>query len=340
MFEAADAETRRSRRFEAELLDAVIHRFPTLGHVSVELRYPLMGLETPDHGQVVAFHHGHYVEPVYRLMSRLQHTLFPASAMAETTWDLEAENFAWVDFFWSTLGRSGRVGADVGLLYDMLQDDRALQAIADNLADASAAALPRRVPRPVRRFATSFVLRRVAKRIGALERNNPGVGPLTAATDVSLEAFVEGPVSRQISEEGRPAPDQLTFVFGHTHKPFEAAVRYKGFSRLVHVYNTGGWVVDSLTPDSQQGAAAVLVDEDLRVASLHLYRQVPSPSPVSVSAAGEAAGNSFLARLAGLVHPEAPPYCVLSEKVAAEVPRRSAALRTIIEQGIAQARAR
>ena len=36
--------------------------------------------------------------------------LFPGSRIPPEIWNLEAENFAWIDFFWSTLGRSSSRG--------------------------------------------------------------------------------------------------------------------------------------------------------------------------------------------------------------------------------------
>ena len=44
------------------------------------------------------------------------------------------ENFAWIDFFWSTMGRSGDVGRDIGLLYDKLQDKHQLDKLIGNFA--------------------------------------------------------------------------------------------------------------------------------------------------------------------------------------------------------------
>ena len=42
---------------------------------------------------------------------------------------LEEENFAWIDFLWSTLGRSGQVGTDMGLIYADLTSPADLDAL-------------------------------------------------------------------------------------------------------------------------------------------------------------------------------------------------------------------
>ena len=63
--------------------------------------------------------HGHFTESIYKLMSQLRDILYPGQrqSLFEDIDRLEEENFAWIDFFWSTLGRSGQVGTDMGLIY-------------------------------------------------------------------------------------------------------------------------------------------------------------------------------------------------------------------------------
>ena len=85
--------------------------------------YPNFGVRSADGQKCVIFSHGHYIESIYRLMTGLRSTLFPDRTEPDAIWELESENFAWVDFFWSTLGRSGEFGTDVELIYDKLQAD-------------------------------------------------------------------------------------------------------------------------------------------------------------------------------------------------------------------------
>ena len=68
---------------------------------------------------------------------------------------------------------------------------------------------------------------------------------------------------RQLEHEFGDVPDQLVFVFGHTHKPFERIISSAASREPVEVLNTGGWVVDSVADDSVQGASVVLLDERL-----------------------------------------------------------------------------
>jgi hypothetical protein len=52
-------------------------------------------------------------------------------------------------------------------------------------------------------------------------------------------------------------PSDLTFIFGHTHKPYQEQSNFKEYPQLVSVYNTGGWVVDTVDPEPLHGGAIV-----------------------------------------------------------------------------------
>jgi hypothetical protein len=74
-------------------------------------------------GKSILFHHGHFLEDIYTLMSTVKTYIFPNQSIPEDIWDIEKENFAWIDFFWSTMGRSGQVGKGVELIYDKMTDE-------------------------------------------------------------------------------------------------------------------------------------------------------------------------------------------------------------------------
>ena len=118
---------------EAELLNAVLAK-SGVANVRVRVFYPNLGIMSDDGDRVIVVHHGHFTEPLYRLMSTLKAALFPKQPPGGEIWDWESDNFAWIDFFWSTLGRSGTAGVDVGLAYDMLRDPAATDRLAGNLA--------------------------------------------------------------------------------------------------------------------------------------------------------------------------------------------------------------
>jgi hypothetical protein len=323
------------RPVEAELLNQLIERHPHHPGVKFRVSYPNLGLLSDDGQTAVVFHHGHFVESIYKLMSTLKHIIFPGRRKALDVWDVEAENFAWIDFFWSTLGRSGEVGADVGLVYDMLQSDAAIQQLAGNIAKGVAA----RSPGPgARQWITRLILdkglKMVLSRVAQTERKTP-TSALSPGAQAGLLTYLAGPLLRQLASEGPGGgtiPAQVKFVFGHTHKPFVGTRTVPGYAKPVRVFNTGGWVVDTLQVEPLHGANMVLIDEKMEVACLRLYNQASDSSSYRVhldNGLPEEQGP-FYQRLSELVRADDPPWKDFSSAAAGLVPERSKALARII----------
>jgi UDP-2,3-diacylglucosamine pyrophosphatase LpxH len=317
------------RPVEAELLSVLMARFTGRSDIVVRAVYPNMGLGTTDGERNVVFHHGHYVESLYRLMSTLKSYAFPTCAEPETVWDWEAENFAWVDFFWSTLGRSGDVGTDVGLVYEMLQSKKALLHLSDTIAtsirrDKRGEAWKRWITST----ATRLALHRIVPRVVKLERNQ-ATTPLSDRGRLGLDTYLKGPLRLQLlRERNETLPKDLTFVMGHTHKPFELQMTTAGFPAPVQVLNTGGWVVDSLSTAPLAGGAAILLDESLETVSLRMYNQAATSAGYRVAVHGRP--SDFHTRIDGLVQPDKPPWADFSRTVAALVVERQALLAKIL----------
>jgi hypothetical protein len=330
--------TRRDKApVDSELLTALIQRkLGTQTGVKVRTVYPNLALTSEDGGRAAIFHHGHYVEGMYRLMSTLKAMLFPHQEPAADIWDWEAENFAWIDFFWSTLGRSGGFGTDVNFIYDTLQSPTAMKPLLHNLARGVSDKT--RGPAWLHRLEAAplaWALDRLAARASRLERN-VAAGPLSPRAESGLTTYLEQPLLRQARTEYDGAlPASLSFVFGHTHKPFELIQKPAGYPAAVNVYNTGGWVVDTTGPNPLQGAAAILLDENLEALSLRLYNQrAPDaePSPVQVATATPGASGSFPTRISSLVEPDREPWSGFATQVAALVHERHLALQTILSR--------
>jgi hypothetical protein len=98
------------------------------------------------------------------------------------------------------------------------------------------------------------------------ERGTPSVA-LTAAGQAGLRDYLEGPVRAQLRHELGSVPDEVTFVYGHTHKPFVDRWSVPGFPSPVHIANTGGWVVDTAMPAPVQAGEVAKSRIRLRVAS-------------------------------------------------------------------------
>lgn len=328
-----------TRPVRSELLERVARRQPHRGDIKVRVSYPNMGIRSADGQTSIVFHHGHFVESMYHLMTTLKSMIFPGRPVPTEVWDIEAENFAWIDFFWSTLGRSGQVGEDVGLVYDMLQSDLAIQKLAGNLADGITTASTRNsVWAPMRgviRPVVRVVVKKIVARIAASERRTPDA-VLSDDAAAGLMTYLSGPLIKQLAAEapqhGPRLPQQLKFVFGHTHKPFVGTRNVPGLANPVRIFNSGGWVVDTLDVEPLQGANVVLIDENLEIACVRLYNQAADAAAyrVKLDDGLPAEQGPFYRRLSGLIQANDEVWSSLSLAVAELVTERSKALATII----------
>lgn len=306
--------------------------------VKFRVSYPNMGIRSDDGRTAIVFHHGHFVESIYQLMTTLKDYIFPGRVEPVQGWDLEAENFAWIDFFWSTLGRSGDVGEDVGLIYDMLQSAEAMNLLAHNLATGVTAKVTTKQPWKWLRWAIrpvlAWVMKEIAGRISKSERKLPNKA-LNADAEMGLMAYLSGPVVKQLAIEALPdgtLPEQVKFVFGHTHKAFVGTRVVPGLAKPVRVFNSGGWVVDTEPVEVLQGANMVLIDENLEVACIRLYNQAADPSAYRVKLDDGLPDEQgpFYQRLSTLIDPDAAPWKGFSAAAADLVVEREKALKTII----------
>lgn len=293
------------------------------GEVTVEVSYPNLALRAPNGRRTLVVSHGHYTESIYMLMSQLRNILYPGQQPPLEDIDrLEEENFAWIDFFWSTLGRSGQVGVDVGLIYADLSTPADLDALVSNLVTALTAKAPGWLRAPERWVLNQILSREVIK-VAKSERGTP-TAVLTPAGQTGLRNYLEGPVRGQLRQQLGQVPEEFTFVYGHTHKPFVDRWTVPGFSAPVNIANTGGWVVDTATPAPVQGSVAVLVNDALDTASLQFYQQDPNSAPVPVQILPPPGGepSAWHSELASRIDPTAEPWSTLSESAASLVSQR------------------
>ncbi len=293
--------------------------------------YPNLALIHDHEDRGVLIHHGHYCEAKYWVISKVRRWLFPDRDRAKTVHQLEGENFAWIDFVWSLLGRSGEAGAAVETLYKKLQYERHADAFIDEISEriAKAADIPFVPSAWLETKVLKSIFRRLAQVIGSERLHNNR--RVSDEIDAGLRKYLFGPAYRQLNSEIGRVPDDLTFIFGHTHKPFE-----EGFDDLpqgsrLTVYNTGGWTVDSAQPSANYGAAIALVSTSLRVASIRVFnhgaelkRGVRVTQVADADASAAAFADEVSTRLG--VTPEgaatSPPWQKLSRKVDHGVDRR------------------
>lgn len=268
-------------------------------------------------GRAVTYHHGHYVEPLYHAMSTVDRVAFGRPGV-RTVDQLERDNHAWVDFLWSALGTSGSVGTDLGTAYHLLPDRAALRTTVNRAVDRLVDELP--APRPlrwIRRLAVGVAVRVLAAGEHLLETRKPH-GVLSRAADRGLDHYLAGPLALQLAEQAE-VPRHATFVFGHTHKPFQDLRNTKGPLGRVAVHNTGGWVSESLVPQPTQGGQVVVVSEDGAVVSVELFRQAADGGAGSVRVrpplVPDAAHRALHAELEARVHADRARFDALSHEI-------------------------
>ncbi len=319
------------------LLTWLIRRFKHLKNVTVTAAYPNYGLLSRDGQKCVIFHHGHLMESMYQLMSTLRTLIFPDREMPRHVWDIEAENFAWIDFFWSTMGRSGEIGQDIELIYEKMHDREQFKKVLSGLATG----LAKRFNLPgwgdrMEAGILNLLFAAMVDKVTGQERHQPG-NVLSESGRKGLQAYMEGPLREHILTEcGRNMPSDVTFVFGHTHKPFQEDMNFKQYPQWVNVYNTGGWIVDTPQPQRLHGGVIILVDEALNTTSVHMYHESANPAEYSVSVeaathSGEMV-NSLHQRILGLIRPSEDPWETFSALVAREARVRAENLQERIKK--------
>jgi hypothetical protein len=276
------------------LLSKIAHRNEQRRNLTFAVAYPNYAIEAGGDDRVAIFTHGHFVEPLYTAMSELKRYVFPEQPIESTAASFEEENFAWIDFFWSTMGRSGTVGKDTQRVYEMLVTDKGLNDLSGRVASGIVKAFLSKdwIPDTIEKVVISRFVEQLIQRFSQRERADSGM-TLSESAMSGLCRYVSGPLCKQLRDErGASAADKrVSVVFGHTHKPDRWVKRIGGFRHEVEIFNTGGWVVDTVKRQTTHGAAIVLVSDRCEVASLRLYNEKASETegtcgtldPVSVS---------------------------------------------------------
>lgn len=239
--------------------------------------YPNMGLQTRNATRAVVLHHGHFVESAYKVMSNLVAQLADKNPDEFDTETLEILNASWIDFLWSSDGDDGKLGHDIQIAYEYLltgsEDLKFDHRLAKLIADRVSTALPLAKTASTRNMVSAFARALVDATVGQYGQTDrfSYAQVLDSDSQLGLRSYIKGPVLKQIAAElpGKTVKD-LTFIFGHTHKPFEDRLVDDEFQIPPAIYNTGGWDLDTPMFDTKLGAALVFIDEFLNVASLRI----------------------------------------------------------------------
>ena len=225
--------------------------------VSVIQSYPNLGLVNASGDRSVILSHGHFIEPLYRMMSVLD-TVFgsPRKGTIEA-WQLEADNGGWIDFFWSSMGDSGDIMRVTRSLYESLQSTETIHAEIEAIERAIKKAGASRIRADTEAHAVAELLK---AGIGTAmrERHRQGI-VLSPHAQEGLGSFLNGPVATQVTAEiGAPRTSPSSSA---TPTSPSSTSGPPAFPTPVSVVNTGGWVVDTPQPNPLKGASLILIDE-------------------------------------------------------------------------------
>ncbi len=304
------SELFRSSSFPSEFLNR-LPRAKSKG-LLFELRYPNWAIYKPStgkqHARQIVFHHGHYIEPLYRLMTTV--TQLINNTKVPNIEELERQNGGWIDFFWSSLGASPAQRDSTVLLFDIMQNPAATYEYSQKLAALLGNFLSTQVGlSPGKEVISTLSLQDLLNGVLSTTLSRSfHAERATTHTVLSkegwkgLEWYLAGPVHQQIIEQSKLAnlsqtgiddtvTTDTTFVFGHTHKPFEGAIGVGGYQKPIKLLNSGGWVVDEADFNSVQGAAAIFIDAELNSASLRLFQAPVNGEMPTVSIQGVSQHN-------------------------------------------------
>ncbi|MGD0393415.1 MAG: hypothetical protein ABSC41_12315 [Acidimicrobiales bacterium] len=282
--------------------------------VTVLQSYPNLGLVTASGDRSVILSHGHFIEPLYRMMSVLDTVFGSPRSGAVEAWQLEADNGGWIDFFWSSMGDSGDIMRVTRSLYESLQSTETIHAEISAIERAIKVAGASRARADVEAHAVAELLR-AGVGTAVRERHREGI-ILSPHADQGLASYLDGPVVTQVGAE-IGAPRDVTFVFGHTHKPFVDVRTTTLCPSPVSVVNTGGWVVDTPQLNPMKGASVILIDEELNVACVRCYREGTDASSYMVSIEPGSAGgpNPLVDQLRSTVDAGRDPWASLAQAI-------------------------
>ena len=267
-------------RTQSRLLTRVMNSYPHLANARVTIAYPNYGLLDETSGRCVVLHHGHYTDSLYLAMSTLNGEMSGSGELPGTVGDVERQNGAWVDFLWSDLGDAGEVGGAAGKLYQIMRDAAASHRFSEQVGYRLLDVLASKLgigpgTQIVKGVTVSNLLRGlIGASIGraAESERNTYLSLMSADGMGALRWYVGGPVRAQLAAEDKlQYVKELSFIFGHSHKPFSDDIVIPGWALPVSVYNTGGWVMDQPTLASTQGAAVIFIDSDLNIAAQRLF---------------------------------------------------------------------
>ncbi len=283
------------------LMESLFLQRPHLRDASVKIAYPNWGISDSANNRAVVMHHGHYLDGMYRALSNARAFLGDGEPLPDTMHQLEQENGPWIDFLWSDLGSAGDVGNGVGSLYGVMLSAGASHDFAESITRRITGGLRAKLgvnPKMPLKYGITLdnlISAAIDMSAGrAAERQRDGYGHVLGKDEIEdIGWYLSKPMAHQMQQELPNMPRELSFIFGHTHKPFQDELLIDGFDVPVGIFNTGGWVLDEPTLMPVQGCAAMLVSDELEVASLRLFNDPTNGEMAPVRVEGSGRLNHF-----------------------------------------------
>lgn len=240
--------------------------------IPLKILYPNFLIFDKDTKYLIAFSHGHFLEPIYILLSRLKELIFDIK-IPDNIDQLEKENAPWIEFLFSSFGFTGDVGKGAERFYELLQSQKSAETLLSGLTNRIIDELSDRI-RLVKIFCRPLLL--VLKylfRSKYIKFERKDTSNIVSDRLLSgIEWYITGPLLNQFIEDQNSAGERvhifkkLTFVFGHTHKPF---FKNKGFkSTNTDIFNIGSFVVDQYDPNPIYGTGIGLVNKSCELAMI------------------------------------------------------------------------
>lgn len=288
------------------------------------IRYPNYALVSDDKSRVVAFHHGHFVDAMYRLMSNVYDAL-SGDKRRHSAEALAAENANWIDFGWSSFGEASDLCRMINDLYTGAENGNEARLLRDRAARMIEEHIVRQLPmggdprvHELLRTALAVVIDSTFGAWSDSERYSK-TQVLSAAGKEGLINYLEYALKPQLKHEIGALPDDMTFVFGHTHKPFVDQILCPTGSAIPTV-NTGGWYLDNTRLDSRDGASIVLVSENFDTVSIRYFgvptNDVVVPAKVELVSNETEQARAFANQIQGYVHNTLPAWRTLAQTAA------------------------
>ena len=266
----------------------------------IKVVYPNLICYNAEKNKVAIIHHGHFVEDLYNFISLTRQAIHPEIQLPSTIEEIEQENFAWIDFLFSMLGRSGKAGVDVELIMKIMGNPNSSEKEIDILSDRVAEKLdfPFIPFNFLEKYLTKTLIKRISKKANYERGNEEFV--CSEETIQDMLKYISGPCMHQCREHISTMPSNVSFIWGHTHKPF-VKQHLSNENQVLKIYNTGGWTVDGLEPDPWRGGTIAFMDTDFNIVNVQIFDNRDADGEITLNVKSVDTDNELEQRIQKLI---------------------------------------